>query len=96
MAEDGLWRPKRRRKARVHQSRPRRARVGELAQVDGSLRDRFEGRRPRRALIVFIGNATSRWFFQAEMTEAHMETLRGHLAARGRRRCARSATACSE
>ncbi len=88
MAEDGLWRPKRRREARVHWSRPRRARVGELVQVDGSPRDWFEGRGPRCALIVFIDDATSRLlalrFFRSETTEACMETLRDHLAAHGR------------
>ncbi len=88
MAEEGLWRPKGRRKARVHQSRPRRARVGELVQVDGSPRDWFEGRGPRCTLIVFIDDATSRLlalrFVAGETTEAYMETLRGHLAAHGR------------
>ena len=88
MAEDGLWRPKGRRKARVHQSRPRRARVGELVQVDGSPHDWFEGRGPRCTLIVFVDDATSRLlalrFFAAETTAAYMETLRGHLAEHGR------------
>ena len=32
------------REARVHQSRPRRARLGELVRVDGSPHDWFEGR----------------------------------------------------
>ena len=88
MSEEGLWRPKRRREARVHQSRPRRARVGELVQVDGSPHDWFEGRGPRCTLIVFVDDATSRLlalgFFGSETTEAYMETLRGHLAAHGR------------
>ena len=88
MAEDGLWRPRRRREARVHQSRPRRARVGELVQVDGSPHDWFEGRGPRCALITFIDDATSRLlalrFFRSETTQACMETLRGHLAEHGR------------
>ena len=88
MTEDGLWRPKRRREARVHQSRPRRARLGELVRVDGSPHDWFEGRGPRRTLIVFIDDATSRLlalrFCRSETTEAYMETLRGHLAAHGR------------
>ncbi len=83
MAEEGLWRPKGRRKARVHQSRPRRARVGELARVDGSPHDWFEGRGPRCTLMVFIDDATSRLlalrFVAAETTEAHMETLRGRV-----------------
>ena len=78
MAEEGLWRPKGR----------RRARVGELVQVDGSPHDWFEGRGPRCTLIVFVDDATSRLlalrFFAAETTGAYMETLRGHLADHGR------------
>ena len=88
MSEEGLWRPKGRRKARIHQSRPRRARVGELVQVDGSPHDWFEGRGPACTLIVFVDDATSRLlalrFFASETTEAYMETLRGHLAEHGR------------
>ena len=88
MSEDGLWRPKGRRPARVHQSRPRRPRIGELVQVDGSPHDWFEGRGPRCTLIVFVDDATSRLtalrFFASETTEAYMETLREHLAAHGR------------
>ena len=88
MIEDGLWRPRGRRKARVHQSRPRRPRVGELVQVDGSPHDWFEGRGPRRALIAFVDDATSRLtalrFFEAETTRAYMETLGAHLESHGR------------
>ena len=88
MSVDGLWRPKGRREARVHPSRPRRAQVGDLVQVDGSPHDWFEGRGPRGTLIVFIDDATSRLlalrFFGSETTEAYMETLREHLAAHGR------------
>ena len=57
MSADGLWRPKGRREARVHPSRPRRAQVGDLVQVDGSPHDWFEGRGPRGTLIVFIDDA---------------------------------------
>lgn len=88
MSEDGLWRPRRRREARIHQSRPRRARLGELVRVDGSPHDWFEGRGPRCALIAFVDDATSRLlalrFFASETTEAYMETLRAHLGAHGR------------
>ena len=88
MTADGLWRPKGRQAARVHQSRPRRAQLGELVQVDGSPHDWFEGRGPACTLIAFVDDATSRLlalrFFAAETTEAYMETLRGHLAAHGR------------
>ncbi len=56
--------------------------------MDGSPHDWFEGRGPRRALIVFVDDATSRLlalgFFGSETTQAYMETLRAHLAAHGR------------
>ena len=47
MAAEGLWRPKGRREARVHQTPPRRPRFGELVRVDGSPHNWFEGRGPR-------------------------------------------------
>jgi transposase len=45
----GLWKPKARRARRVFQLRERRARYGELVQIDGSPHDWFEGRGPRCA-----------------------------------------------
>ncbi len=39
MIKDGLWRGKQRKKAAIHQSRPRRPRWGELVQIDGSPHD---------------------------------------------------------
>ena len=60
MIKDGLWLGKQRKKAVIHQSRPRRPRLGELVQIDGSPHDWFEGRGPRCTLIVFIDDATSR------------------------------------
>lgn len=83
-----LWRPKRRRRARVHQRRPRRPRYGELVQIDGSPHDWFEGRAPGCTLIVFIDDATSALqglqFVPSETTRAYMEQLAQYLAAHGR------------
>ena len=88
MIEEGLWQPRTRRRAQVHQRRPRRPRPGELIQVDGSPHDWFEGRSPPCTLIVFIDDATSRLmalqFVPAETTEACMEVLRDYLARYGR------------
>ena len=64
MIKDGLWLRKQRKRATIHQSRPRRPRLGELVQIDGSPHDWFEGRAPRCTLIVFIGDATSRLYVQ--------------------------------
>ena len=50
--------------------------------------DWFEGRGPRRTLIVFIDDATSELmalrFAPVETTQAYMETLRAYLAQHGR------------
>jgi len=84
----GLWRPKRRRAKRVFQLRERRARFGELIQIDGSLHDWFEGRGRRCTLIVFIDDATGRLttlrFAPTETTQAYLEALRGHVLEHGR------------
>ena len=86
--ELGLWKPKARRVRRVFQLRERRARFGELIQIDGSPHDWFEGRGPRCALIVFIDDATGKLtalrFSPAETTRAYLEAMRGHVLEYGR------------
>lgn len=83
MIEEGLWRERRRKIARIYQRRMRRPSYGELIQIDGSPHDWFENRGPRCTLIVFIDDATSALmalrFVPAETTRAYMETLRGYL-----------------
>ena len=87
MIEAGLWSPKHRRKVRQHPSRPRRARLGELVQIDGSHHDWFEGRAPRCCLIAFIDDATGRVlaarFSPTETTQAYFDVLRRHVSAHG-------------
>jgi transposase len=60
MIEEGLWKPKKARKAESHPMRERRACFGELVQIDGSEYDWFEGRAPKCSLLVFIDDATGR------------------------------------
>ncbi len=88
MIADDLWKPKARKKARIHQRRPRRPCRDELVQIDGSSHDWFEDRGPRCTLIVFIDDATSELlalrFAPAETTRAYMETLDGYLHQHGR------------
>ena len=60
MITEELWRPKKARKATVHQMRERRACFGELVQIDGSPHDWFEGRAAKCSLLVFIDDATGR------------------------------------
>jgi len=54
MMTAGLWQGKSRKKASVHQRRPRRPCRGELIQIDGSPHAWFEERGPYCTLIVFI------------------------------------------
>ena len=86
--EHGLWRPRQRRGGKAHPLRERRARFGELIQIDGSPHDWFEGRGPRCSLIVFIDDATGRLtdlrFAPTETTRVYLEALRVHVLAYGR------------
>ena len=88
MIETKLWHGKVRRRAKPHPMRERRARLGELIQIDGSPHDWFEGRAPRCTLIIFIDDATNRVlaavFVPVEATEAYMTTLRSYIMKHGR------------
>ena len=88
MMAEGLWQAKSRRRARIHQRRPRRACFGELVQLDGSPHAWFEDRGARCTLIVFIDDATSRLlylrFVEAETTQAYMQALGAYLGRYGR------------
>jgi len=55
----GLRKARRGAGIRTHAIRERRARRGELIQIDGSPHDWFEGRAPRCCLLVFVDDATS-------------------------------------
>ena len=69
MVKEGVWKPKQRSKARVHQLRERRACFGELVQLDGSPHTWFEDRGPRCNLNVTIDDATGRCVFMFSKTE---------------------------
>lgn len=87
MIEHGLWKAKKRRAVRQHVSRERRARLGELVQIDGSHHDWFEGRADKCCLIAFIDDATGRVlaarFSATETTQAYFEVLQRHVQAHG-------------
>jgi len=76
MIREHLWKSKRR-KAAYHPPRQRRARFGELIQIDGSPHDWFEQRGPRCTLLVFIDDATSQLvglrFCKIETTFAYFQ-----------------------
>lgn len=59
MIHEGLWKGKKQ-KAKHREQRERKAYYGEMAQLDGSPHDWFEGRGPRCTLINFVDDATSR------------------------------------
>jgi transposase len=83
MIAEGLWQPRRARRPVIHQLRERRARVGELVQIDGSPHDWFEGRAPRCTLLVFVDDATSQLmhlqFVEAETTFNYFAAVRSYI-----------------
>ncbi len=88
MIEEGLWKPHRAHKAAIHPLRERRARRGELVQLDGSPFDWFEGRAPACTLLVFIDDATSEllelFFARAETTHSYFQATERYLRQHGR------------
>jgi len=87
MIQAKLWRPQRGARAAVHATRERRARFGELIQIDGSQHAWFEDRGPPCCLLVFIDDATSRLthlrFVPQECTLGYMQALHGHILEHG-------------
>lgn len=87
MIADGLWRPRQHRAKRVHPSRARRPRLGELVQIDGSHHAWFEQRGAPCCLIAFIDDATGRVlgarFSPTETTQDYFEVLRSYVLAHG-------------
>jgi len=85
---EGLWKAKVVRRAVIHQLRERRARCGELVQIDGSPHDWFEGRAPKCTLLVFVDDATSRLmylqFVAAETTFNYFAGVRSYLTEFGK------------
>jgi transposase len=85
---DGLWKAKSVRRRVIHQLRERRARLGELVQIDGSPHDWFEGRAPKCTLLVFVDDATSRLmylqFVEAETTFNYFAGVRSYVTAFGK------------
>lgn len=88
MMQEGLWKPRRAKKPVIHQLRERRARLGELVQIDGSPYDWFEGRAPACTLLVCIDDATGRlmelWFTEAETTFSYFEAAEHYLIRHGK------------
>lgn len=87
MLRAGLWKARRGAGIRTHAIRERRARRGELIQIDGSPHDWFEGRAPRCCLLVFIDDATSELmalrFVDTETTLGYMGLLEQYVLEHG-------------
>lgn len=85
---EGLWKAKCVRRPVIHQLRERRARLGELVQIDGSPHDWFEGRARKCTLLVFVDDATSRLmylqFVEAETTFNYFAGVRSYLSEFGK------------
>jgi transposase len=83
----GYWRPRKGSAICVHPMRERRARFGELIQIDGSPHDWFEGRGEYCTLLVFIDDATGRLtqlrFAPTETTLGYMHVLHDHILLHG-------------
>jgi len=88
LIREGLWKAKRVRRVVIHQLRERRARLGELVQIDGSPHDWFEGRAPKCTLLVFVDDATSRLmylqFVEAETTFNYFAAVRSYVTEFGK------------
>ena len=87
MIAAGYWKPRRGNAVRTHPMRERRARLGELIQIDGSPHDWFEGRSDPCTLLVFIDDATSKLtqlrFVPTETTLGYMQVLHDHIVTHG-------------
>lgn len=87
MIENGMWQAHRKKRPVIHQQRKRRARCGELVQIDGSPHAWFEDRGDLCVLISFVDDATGRTygrFFKSETTRAYMITARAYFSKYGR------------
>jgi len=83
----GYWQPRKGAAVCVHPMRERRARFGELIQIDGSPHDWFEGRAEPCTLLVFIDDASGRLtglrFMPRETTLGYMQVLHEHVLSYG-------------
>lgn len=88
MIEEGMWKPRRKKKEQVHQMRERRACFGELVQIDGSDHAWFEERGERCTLLVFIDDATGKlvelWFVEEETFFAYCAAARHYFEREGK------------
>ena len=82
-----FWKPRKGARVCAHPMRERRARLGEMIQIDGSPHDWFEGRGEYCTLLVFIDDAAGKLmqlhFVPTETTLGYMHVLHDHIVAHG-------------
>ncbi len=87
MILEGLWTAKRGKKVVLHPQRQRRARYGELSQIDGSPHHWFGEAQPACTLLVFIDDATGQLmhlaFVPSESTLSYMQALSRYIDTHG-------------
>jgi hypothetical protein len=82
MIQNEIWSVDIKKRPVIHQRRQRRARTGELVQIDGSPHAWFEDRGEQCNLLVFIDDATGRTygkFFPTETTAGYMEVTAEYI-----------------
>jgi transposase len=88
MVSQGLWRQRRRKKPKAHPRRERRARRGELLQIDGSQHHWLEDRAAKFTLMAAVDDATGELFaacfVQNESTLAYFDLAEQIVTAHGR------------
>jgi hypothetical protein len=77
MIAASFWKPHKGAKVCIHPIRERRARLGEMIQIDGSPHDWFEGRGEYCTLLVFIDDTTGQLM---QLRFAPTETTLGYIA----------------
>lgn len=90
MIKDGLWKTRDQNQPRIHQPRTRRACLGDLVQIDGSLHAWFEGRGRPCSLLVFVDDATGLLmhihFAPTESAQSYFAATRCYLLKHGKPR----------
>ena len=88
MIDAGLWLPRSKRQAPLHQPRERRACLGELVQIDGSRHAWFEQRGAECTLLVYVDDATGRIlqlrFAETESTASYFDATLRYLEQHGK------------
>jgi transposase len=88
MIKEGLWKVKERKTNRYYQRRTRRAREGELIQIDGSLEYWFEDRGPKCCLINMVDDATGKLmevrFVESECLAGYFTSMKRYIETHGR------------